>query len=168
MLLCGRNVKSHSLKIKSFLLICYGMCMKYMTLDAPVLLLLTFIPNMVFVRKFKVGPALEYFNVGSWTSLWNLLATVHFIFRYFVEYKNIIVAAQCLCLVLGLVVKKWRFTKIVFEMKINHRSKALAAFVWKFFILTVIATVGNFDFYVGNLTFCNCHHKLWTTCTVIY
>jgi len=40
----------------------------------------------------------------------------------------------------------------VFEMKINHTGKTLTVFVWNFLILTVIATVRNFVFYVENLT----------------
>ena len=59
--------------------------MKYMTLDAPALFLITFVPNMVFVRKFEADPALESFNAGPLTSLWKFVTTVHVILRYFVE-----------------------------------------------------------------------------------
>ena len=48
--------------LKSFLLICYRICMKHVTLDAPALFLITFISNMVFVRKFEAASALESFN----------------------------------------------------------------------------------------------------------
>jgi hypothetical protein len=47
---------------------------------------------------------------------------------------------------------KHEHVHMVLEMKINHTCKALAVFVWKFFILTVIVTVRNFEFYVDNLT----------------
>jgi len=35
---------------------------------------------------------------------------------------------------------------MVLELKISHTCKALAVFVWKLFVLTVIATVQNMNF----------------------